>query len=70
MGPDSERLNRPADRHRRPSLIGDGFLGAFLWLCLMPIAIGLGVALTVGTLTGALVTLGVLLALGVWKFGA
>jgi hypothetical protein len=40
---------------------------AFVWLCLVPISIGLMVALTVGTFTGILVTLGVLLALGVWK---
>jgi hypothetical protein len=40
---------------------------AFLWLCLMPISIGLVFALTVGMLAGALVTLGVLLTLAVWQ---
>jgi hypothetical protein len=44
-------------------------LWAFLWLCFVPISIGMVVTLTVGTFAGVLVTLGVLLALGVWRFG-
>jgi hypothetical protein len=48
----------------------DSFVWAFLWLCLVPISIGLVVAWTVGTLAGVLVSLGVLLTLGVWRIGA
>ena len=40
---------------------------AFLWLCFVPLSIGLGIALTVGTFTGVLVSLGVVLALGAWR---
>jgi hypothetical protein len=48
----------------------DSFVWAFLWLCVLPISIGLVAALVVGTLAGALVSLGVLLTLVAWRIGA
>jgi hypothetical protein len=53
-----------------PRRMGNSFVWAFLWLCFVPISIGLVVALTVGTLAGFLVSLGVLLMLGVWRIAA
>ena len=48
----------------------DSLVWAFLWLCLVPISIGLVAALTVSTLVGTLVSLGVLLTLVAWRIRA
>ena len=51
-------------------MTGNSFVWAFLWLCFVPISIGLVVALIFGTLAGFLASLGVLLMLGVWRIAA